>query len=217
MCCSLKYISNSTDTCSALLSSQCTPCNCKTQGSTSTKCNESGTCSCKPNFYGTKCSNRDCQMTKWGAWTTQHGKCRCGYADAKHRTRSVRIQPVGKGKKCLSKKETGKCTMVPCDCKKIKPGYYGNRCEKRDCSLSDWTAWNTHSCLLISGVRCVYECGGKQRCTPMRYRRRSVSVKKVGDGKDCPSSRSESSSCGFSCKKNCFSYGNHHTCVYNKV
>ena len=122
------------------LNTTCEPCKCDTSGSDKTSCDSKGQCVCKDKFYGQKCSKRDCKMTKWTAWSPA---CRCGYADPISRQRSVSIQPVGKGKPCpSSRKESARCTMKPCDCKKIRPGHYGDRCEKRDCELTKWSSWS---------------------------------------------------------------------------
>ena len=207
-----------TDTCSKLSSTECAACNCNTQGSVSPMCDQEGKCTCKDKFYGKKCTDRDCEMTTWSAWLTQHGDCRCGYTDTKNRTRSVRIQPTGNGEKCPPLTEEGNCTMEPCDCKRIRPGYYGNRCENRDCVLSDWTVWTNDNCQVWNdGLLCFKDCpGGVPRCQPTRHRSRYVKVSQVGAGKDCLPGRSETSSCGITCVKRCSHAWNNEVCGYWK-
>ena len=89
--------------------------------------------------------------------------------------------------------------MVPCDCAKIKPGYYGDRCENRDCKLSKWSSWTT----------CKDDCPLKncdlENCptlNPMKNRERRVVVKKAGEGK-CVGDLTDSDSCGFRCLEEC--------------
>ena len=184
----------------------CEPCNCDKSGSSSTNCDSKGQCTCKDTFYGLKCSKRDCKMTAWTAWTPE---CRCGYTDPKHRNRTINIQPLGKGKPCPStRKETTKCTMTPCDCKKIRPGYYGDRCEKRDCQLANWSSWSdTCAC-----PDCSWNC---KDSFPNKRRSRGVKITKVGGGRSCSGSQKESARCEYWCKWWCPSQ---HivTCKYKK-
>ena len=196
------------DTCSMLNTTTCAPCSCNTEGSTSTSCDSNGACTCKPNFHGTKCQNRDCIMTPWGAWTT----CPCGTTNQRTRTRTVSLQPLGTGKRCPGTSDTGTCPMVPCDCKKLgKPDYYGNRCEKRDCKLGPWSAYSRSNCGIKMHVQarvvykqCLYTCpGSASSCEPMQTRSRSVSVTKVGDGQDCHGSRTDETGCGHRCERKC--------------
>ena len=128
-------------------------------------------------------------MTAWSAWTN----CRCGYTDSKSRTRSVSVSPIGDGKSCPSTSERGTCTMVPCDCSS-KPGFYGNRCENKNCVMQQWSSW--------SGC---YDCrpiGSSMKCHtyhPMKHRSRGVLTNKVGNGVECSRKRSETNSCGYTC------------------
>ena len=173
------------DTCSLLSSTKCNPCNCNITGSVSVSCDSTGQCTCKNNFYGTKCPNRDCAMTAWSAWTS----CRCGYTDPKSRTRSVSVSLIGGGKRCPTTSESGTCTMVPCDCSS-KPGYYGNRCENRNCVLHEWSSWS--SCYNCRGYSC-------RTLNPQKHRSRSIKISKVGNGVECSVTRSETHSCGYTC------------------
>ena len=122
-----------------LKSTACVPCNCESEGSISSQCDRNGQCKCKDNFYGPKCSNRDCAIENWSAWSTT---CRCGHTDTKTRTRKVRTQPKGIGNQCPTLTETSTCKMVPCNCALKRPGYSGPRCENRDCQLSQWSSWS---------------------------------------------------------------------------
>ena len=193
-----------TDTCSNLASLECAPCNCYVEGSTSASCDAVEQCTCKGTFKGLKCSNRDCQMNSWLAWSN----CPCGYTIPKSRSRTVRLHPVGNGKKCPTTEDKGTCTMVPCTCADIRPGFYGDRCEKRDCRVGNWSPWNTGHCSiawggLLRGNVCNYQCNGEWGCTPQKTRSRNVVIHKVGAGLGCPT-LSQSDSCGFSCGKKCY-------------
>ena len=187
----------------------CEPCKCDTTGSVSTKCNSKGQCVCKDKFYGLKCSKRDCKMTKWNAWSPE---CRCGYADPISRNRSVNIQPVGKGKLCPTRrKEKDHCAMKPCNCKKIRPGHYGDRCEKRDCKLTNWSSWSdTCNC-----PTCSWRCKGEE-IKNKKNRSRRVNITKVGGGKSCSGSLKETVRCSYICRWSCWgeTFG---VCKYVKV
>ena len=188
------------DTCSKLSASRCAACGCDSKGSVTTTCNTLGKCTCKTSYYGPKCTNRDCVMAPWSHWTN----CRCGYSDKKSRSRTVQTAPAGEGLQCLHMKEDGVCTMTPCDCATMKPGFHGNRCENRDCVMNQWSYWK--------------DCGGcpgrTQRCQagycgarwpdiwPTGYRTRSVKITKVGGGKECGAAR-ETASCGYKCYQYC--------------
>ena len=192
----LWYVVFSTDTCFELSNTECAACNCNTQGSVSQTCNSKEECTCKNKFYGIKCKNRNCEMNHLSDWTT----CRCGYADRKTRTRSVQTTPVGKGKACPNKNETGTCTMVPCNCAKIKPGYHGNRCEDRHCELHQWSSWggcdrcqNLGSCSINSRA-CLAKI-----YYPNRHRSRGVKTTRAGGGRACSSNRRESKKCAHMC------------------
>ena len=197
------------DTCSRLASTECVPCNCDKEGSVSLSCDSKGQCRCKDKYYGTKCSNRDCEMTAWSSWTN----CRCGHADQKTRTRSVKEGKVGEGLPCFRTKETGTCTIVPCDCARINPGYYGDLCQNRDCHLSQWSSFT------ICPTKCARQriLGKVDRPTryPRKTRRRSVQIEKAGNGKSCSSRLSDSDSCGYKCVNRCG--GIPYTCWYQTV
>ena len=171
---------------------------------------------CKTSVYGNKCTNIDCQVTSWSAWSN----CRCGYTDPKSRTRSVSIQPVGGGKACPATTDSSQCTMVPCPC---TGGYFGNRCENRHCVLSDWTVWTTDNCGLANAnfpgwTTCHYQCPNKAAgCTPPRYRSRHVTTTKVEVGSECSTDRSQSSGCGFDCFRKCVSGLSSQVCAYWKA
>ena len=188
------------DTCSKLSASECAACNCNSQTSVSTSCSSTGSCKCKGKHYGPKCTDRDCEMTLWSAWSN----CRCGYTDKKNRTRAIKTASAGEGLQCVHTKEDGICTMIPCDCDRIKPGYYGDRCEHRHCEMHQWSYWKG--------------CGGcpgkRKRCQdgycpakwptlwPKGYRTRGIKTTKVGKGKECGSQK-ETDYCGYKCVEKC--------------
>ena len=195
------------DTCAQLSSAKCVPCNCDTQGSRSSSCDSKGKCTCKDTFKGTKCGDRDCEMTNWSAWTT----CPCGTNDPKTRNRSVKIQPSGEGEKCKQTEETATCTMTPCDCSS-KPGYYGDKCDKRDCVLTKWSSWSScQSC----PARCA-DPSCPQTISPQKTRTRSVKTAKDGNGRDCSGSKSETNSCGYRCYRRCVGRPGGAICGYRR-
>ena len=187
------------DTCSKLSSTECSPCKCDTKGSLSTSCDAKGQCKCKDNYYGTKCSNRDCEYATWTTWT----KCRCGHEDTKYRSRRINIFDSGEGLPCVRTYEKRLCgAMEPCNCAVINPGYYGDLCENRDCALSSWSSWS--SCKSCPTHECY-----RDNCPtlyPKKRRTRSVKIKQVGHGKGC-GGRSDSDSCGYRCQKICYGEG----------
>ena len=176
----------------------CEPCSCDSQGSISTICDSKGQCYCNDKFYGTKCNNRDCQMSPWSSWTPS---CRCGYTDARTRTRTILSQPKGNGTRCPPTKETGRCVMTPCNCATTNPGYYGDRCQNRDCVLYQWSSWtDTCKCNDLDGCDKYSFC--PEIKTPTKQRSRGVKIYRAGSGKHC-GARSETSNCGYVCKKIC--------------
>ena len=199
-----------TDTCSALSSTTCAPCNCDIQGSTTPFCDSSGKCPCKQNFYGTKCSNRDCKLSDWTQWA---GHCPCGQDTIKrNRTRSVLTSLLGKGKPCATTRiEESRCALVPCDCDVMNPGYYGVRCDKRDCKLGEWSSWTDtcycprETCSIT--INDLITSTPSTKCaaftTPTKQRSRGVSVHKAGSGIECNGTRSDSSDCAFRCQRFC--------------
>ena len=199
------------DTCMMLDSTVCASCDCSLNGSVSFTCDPSGNCSCKGDFYGTKCNNRDCKVNNWLAWST----CPCGTRGPKSRTRTVQIHPKGNGTACPSLTDTGRCTFVKCDCSS-KPGYYGDRCENRDCVLTEWSSW-------IGGCDCKgYTCTSNQatcqQSIPLsKTRSRKVKTDKDGNGRQCSNQRHETVNCGY-CKLSCTEEDTYAEgiCVYNK-
>ena len=177
----------------------CEQCSCDPQGSISTTCDSNGQCYCKNKFYGTKCNIRDCQMSPWSSWAPS---CRCGYTDARSRTRSMLSRPIGNGSLCQSTKETGKCVLTPCDCAKTNPGYYGDRCQDRDCVLDQWSSW-TGACDCSHSLICFEVSGCPKIKTPTKQRSRGVKITRAGSGKRCIGARSETSNCGFVCILSC--------------
>ena len=186
------------DTCSVLTSTKCVPCNCNSKGSVSTVCKQNGDCICKDDYYGAKCNNRDCEMTNWSAW---NNTCPCGHTDPKTRTRSVLHEAQGNGIACPATQETTNCTMVSCNCARDFPGYYGNRCENRDCEWSSWSSWST--CKQCSAVVCLdinYIC---PNFVPQKARNRTKERKMEGNGAPCLGGEEETNSCGYTCTAVC--------------
>ena len=194
------------DTCSRLSSTECVACNCDTEGSSSTSCDSSGKCTCKTKYYGTKCNTRDCEMDNWANWSN----CRCGHTDRKSRTRRIKTARAGEGLLCMPTTENGTCTMTPCNCPAIgKSGYYGDRCEKRDCVLTQWSSWTGSNCPGCPDRNRTFKyCYPRSSCpswstqTPKRSRSRSIQTSKVGGGRDC-GPKSETSGCGYKCQQYC--------------
>ena len=182
------------DTCSRLSRTECVQCNCSAEGSTSSSCNSTGQCTCKDGYYGPQCNNRNCVMTNWSPWSN----CACGHTHAKNRTRAVNKGSAGEGLPCFDTKENGTCTMTPCNCAEIRPGYYGNRCENRHCVLSDWSSWSTCA-------KCPRKNCNREACPTLhqrKHRTRNVNAEKVGSGRSC-GARSDTSSCGYKCIRQC--------------
>ena len=203
---------SSTDICSPRTLFECASCNCNKQGSLSPSCDSKGQCKCKEKFDGEKCTDRDCEMNDWSPWTPD---CRCGYADPRTRSRSVRIQRLGKGKKCSNKTtDNSTCLLIPCDCSS-KPGYRGIRCETRDCVLGEWGGWS-NTCGCPGGI-----CHSDSQCPtfkPKKTRTRDIKTKAEGDGKPCDTKRSDWDYCGHKCEKRCFGdLTMPMTCRYYKV
>ena len=176
------------DTCAVLESTVCLPCNCHVEGSTSKTCDSTGQCTCKNNFKGTTCKNRDCEYTNWKGWSACPA---CGHRGTKTRTRTIRHQERGNGKKCPPVNETETCEYITCTC---QPGQFGDRCENRHCKLHEWSAWS--ACNGCNGC-------SSSPCTPSKRRSRGVKVTKQGSGRDCTGSRHESSNCGYTCSRRC--------------
>ena len=92
---------------------KCVACNCSVEGSTTLQCDhKTGKCSCKNNFYGTKCENRDCDWSAWGSWGACNKSCDHGM---KTRHRTHKITKRGSGKVCTGQSEqsTG-CNSICC-------------------------------------------------------------------------------------------------------
>ena len=182
-----------------LNSTVCTSCDCCLNGSVSFTCDPNGKCSCKGDYYGTKCNNRDGKVNNWMAWST----CPCGTTGSKSRNRTVQIHPKGDGNACPSLTETTHCTFVTCDCSS-KPGFYGDRCENKDCVLTEWSSW-TGVCDCTN-----YSCTNVDTCTesiPLtKQRSRSVKTDKEGNGRTCSNHRHETAGCGR-CTRTCVEHG----------
>ncbi|KAK3103876.1 hypothetical protein FSP39_022583 [Pinctada imbricata] len=171
------------DTCSSLRANSCIPCECDTHGAKSSICNGSGECSCNNGYYGNRCENRDCQVDQWLSWSN----CPCGETPQRSRTRQLINNFTGNGKRCPSQTETSTCPLKQCDCS-MKPGFYGLKCQNRDCQVSNWGAWNR---------QCTNYCP-QNSSNGDQNRRRSVNVSKQGSGKACPATY-ENRKCGSFC------------------
>ena len=125
----------STGSCSWYNTKACSPCNCYEDGSVNMKCDKDGRCTCKPGFYGKKCSDKDCVMSAW-RWLS---KCQCGPGKTRTRSRSILTHPLGNGKPCGGKTDTEHCNLK-CQCKEYQ---FGDYCEHQNCVLGEWEAWET--------------------------------------------------------------------------
>ena len=150
-------------------------------------------------------------MTEWSSWTD----CQCGHSDQKNRTRSIKKHKVGDGQPCHHIKQTGTCTIVPCDCSVVNPGYYGDLCTNRDCVLSSWSAWE--GC-----AGCPRRCSQSHFDCPTlhhkKHRTRYVTITKAGFGKGCGKT-SDTDSCGYRCVFGCSGGGimSAPQCKYSRV
>ena len=169
-----------------LESTTCTACNCYVNGSTSIKCDSKGQCTCKNNFKGTTCKNRDCEFTNWKGWSACPS---CGYEGNRKRTRSMLHRAHGNGKPCPDLVDEQKCKLKKCICKLHE---FGLRCENRHCSFGEWSAWTACSC---------NSCG-KKSCYPQKSRSR-VKYAKKGSGADCIGSPHNTAYCGNYCRYKC--------------
>ena len=138
-------------------------------------------------------------MNDWASWSRD---CRCGYADERYRTKSVRVQPLGKGLKCPNKtRDTHTCPVIACDCDAMgKPDHYGIRCDKRNCTLHEWSGWS-NTCGCPTG-----RCYSSSRCptlTPQKTRTRGVKHHAEGGGNACSTERSDTDYCGHRCVNRC--------------
>ena len=166
-------------------------CNCSQNGSAVPSCNEVGKCTCKEKYYGKKCSNKDCEMGEWSAWS----KCPCGVTGRrKSRSRSSKSFAAGYGKRCPTNNvQRAPCEKKPCKCKK---GYYGNVCQDRDCTLTSWTTWSR--CTPCPGACKWPSCPKTVPKHEYRSRHRGVKINKAGAGR-CEAERRQSAYCGY-CK-----------------
>ena len=139
--------------------------------------------------------------------------CRCGYTDSKARNRTLISDFSGNGKMCPHFKETSQCELTPCNC---TSGYYGTRCDKRDCRLGQWSNWSP--CVKpCPGGTCPYDSCPTPP-TEYRTRTRSVQIEKVGNGTSCNGHTRETTTCAR-CIKNCTPdpfTGTNHICRFVK-
>jgi len=118
-----------------------------------------------PNQYGMvcpqlerkkKCGQKKCEvncvMSLWSGWSGCTKECESG---VRERTRSIMVKPKNGGRVCDTVQEPEDCNTFTCD---------------RDCTLSDWTAWEP----------CSMACGGG---TTKRVKKVLVPIR--GQGK-CP-------------------------------
>lgn len=156
------YIHGTSSTSCKTKSSKCLACSCNSEGSSNAECSDgTGKCSCKNNFYGNKCSNRDCKWTSFG----RYGSCTrsCGYGGQKTRSRTHAVTQKGNGRHCAgSSRDSTSCFLGCCPSKyhctanrKCIPGTWrcdydndcGNSQDEASCSESchyKYTTWNSH-------------------------------------------------------------------------
>ena len=186
-----------TDTCSILAQKNCTPCGCDTQGSTSPKCDASGTCACSYTFYGKKCSERNCKMNEWSSWS----QCPCGqHGQQKTRSRTIQTNASGHGKRCPTNNvESAACHYHRCHC---TGDYYGDRCDNRHCQWGSWSSWS--SCRPCPGNCLVQLCPPDNQVPKgeTKTRTRSITVQQAGNGTHCTGGTSQMIPCG-DCVKTC--------------
>ena len=186
------YLNQTKKTTCVAKSSECINCNCSAAGSNSSECSdESGQCSCKTDYYGKKCENRDCVWEKWSPYSSCSKAC--GYGGSQARTRSHNITKQGEGKTCNGTYNQTKICFNGCcsgqfHCsnrkKCISSSYrcdYTNQCgdgqDERYCNEACYTkhtGWNSDG-----GGNMVYfdrhrlDCGGSGSVLKMfRLRRR---------------------------------------------
>ena len=177
----------------------------------SSNCNAAGECSCKEKYYGKKCRDRDCEVSDWSAWSP----CRCGYEDQKTRERYIVADFSGNGWECPSLKETSLCEMTPCNCSTVNPGFYGPRCEDRDCLLSQWSNWSPCVKPCPSGTCKKSEC--PTPAVETRTRSRNVLIAKAGNGTECTGETSDETDCPLCIRTCAYKVGGSYTCHFRKA
>ena len=72
----------------------CNPCDCSSEGSVSQECDDqTGRCSCRENYFGDRCQNRNCIWSDWEVWSACQS---CGYG-TQTRNREVTEPAMGEG------------------------------------------------------------------------------------------------------------------------
>ena len=137
-------------------------------------------------------------MTSWSGW---NNTCRCGYRDPRTRTRSVLHPAKGNGSSCPPAAETTNCPMVSCNCAKDFPGYYGDRCDNKDCVWSSWSAWST--CKKCGDINCYYPAQACPDFEPQKTRSRNKEIPKEGGGQECAGDTTDTNGCGYTCTMHC--------------
>ena len=90
----------------------CIACNCNVEGSSTLQCaQQTGKCTCKTNFYGTKCENRKCMWGPWGQWGACNRSCDHGM---KTRQRTHAIEKRGSGSDCTGPSEKSTPCFTSC-------------------------------------------------------------------------------------------------------
>lgn len=112
----------------------------------------------------------DCEVTDWSEWSG----CSTACGPGKHtRSRSIKVQPIGKGKPCPALVDSADCDNQPCPV---------------DCVVSPWSDWTP----------CDLSCGGGSS-----RRSRSVLVHPTGGGLECPALEQVKPCNNQECNKDC--------------
>ena len=126
---------------------------------------------CKDNYYTTGAKQTTCVKKSSGC-----NACNCNAAGSN-------------GMKCAD--HSGQCSC--------KPGFYGNKCENRDCVWRGWSGFSS----------CTKGCdyGG------FKTRSRSHDVTKQGQGRSCDGSNTDTRNCFNGCCNHQFHCTDRHKCI----
>ena len=93
---------------------------------------------CKSPYKGRTCSDKDCEMSDWTAWS----ECPCGEQGFRSRNQTILSQSSGNGIRCPNgmQVEKGHCPEKPCIC---TGNTYGSHCQYPECSVTPWSSWSS--------------------------------------------------------------------------